>query len=333
MAATTPGNMQLNSVIVAGYIQALLPDVLSLAKSGSLEIDTSPPFSASAEGGNTYTRRQWVQPAAGDDTPTAATDMTITALTSASEIGVIVRRGKAYGIEDLAAIAGGTTVPDWDANVAKIVAHEMARNAELRFLTHMLPGLFNQTNGVLKDSAVNNSGNLFDWSMVTQANALLGEAVNALTICHMHPSVYWGAKLQDQLDMKPNYADPNAYAAVGASFAGMIGPVSIYLNERLYNSGGDYYTLMTAPNALYMGIQLDEAPYSWYDPLLAGGTNLVRYRTAYSPHIKGASFTGTAPTVIGGATDAALALATNWTAKTGYDVKENPAVVIIATAV
>lgn len=329
MAAGSASDKVLTQVEIEGYTATFFPEVFSLNQAGAVSLDTNPPFSASMQGGNTYLKKHRNRPTSGDQTPTANTDLTVNAFGSDSEIGVIVRRADAFGNEDLASIAGGEEVNSWKLDVGKHIANEIAVNAEKRFLQKVIPGVISQaTSPLYATNCVDNSTTAFDYTMFASANALLGENVGQLSICMMHSDVFWNSQLNTMLTSTPDWNALNAYRALGVTPVGMVGNLRIWLNDRCYNTGGVYDTVLMAPGSLYMGIQLQNA-VEWDRQILkAGGTDIVTYKTAYSPHVPGVSFTGTAPTVIGGATDAALLLATNWTARTGYSIKENPVVVI-----
>jgi len=148
----------------------------------------------------------------------------------------------------------------------------------------------------------------------------------------MHSSVYYNRRINDLVDTVSanTYSDMAAFRTDAATaFVGRVGQYNLFLNDRVYNTGGVYDTIVAGPGSVYMGWQVQNSIEAWRDPLLAGGTDLIKYVVAYSMHIPGASYTATAPAGIGGATDANLYTATNWTATTDYSHASKVPMVVI----
>lgn len=324
MAASTITDKVTSTVEIEGYIETFLPQVLSLASSGAVEIDNAPAFSASQKGGNIWQAKHRNGATTGDQTPAANTDLTVKAFGSDYVNGVIVRRGDALGNEDLASIAGGEDIASWKMDVARWIANEYALNAEIRLLTHMVPAILGTGGTLAATNLVANAGTPFDYTMVAQANAKMGENSGLLDAIVMNSATFWNAQVNTMLTAQPSYADIAAFRALGASVpVGAIGPLRVFLNDRIATTN----TLLTSRGAMYLGVQLANSIETDRLILKAGGTDIVKYVFAYSPMIKGVGSTLT-PTVIGGATDAELATVGSWSKRTGYSPKEWPIVLI-----
>lgn len=337
MAATTATNLQVLGRIIEGYMAAHAPEQFSLIRSGIVEVDTNPPFSVASGGGNTYTVKGWINDTSADSTPTANTDMDLTALTSYMMKGVVLRRGKIYAIEDFAAIAGGVGTQEWAQQVAFTINHNQALNVEKRALQTLVPALFNTTNGVLAPTnTIDASSAAFDYTLLQDAFAVMGENVDMLTRVIMHPEVYRKANVAALLEARANDSAPDvpgARALAATSFVGTLtGGVQLFLNSRLYNTGGVYDTIVAGPGAMKFGVQMANSVTAFRDERLAGGTDCVKYLNAYGLHVPGTTWGGTDPAGNGGVTDADLGTATNWALTGDFVATKTPMVVIKSLA-
>ena len=303
MAASTITDKELLQVGIEGYVRAYLPEQLSLGQSGIVRTDLNPPFSASAQGGNSYMIKGRIYDATVDAAPVADTAPTTTAISSWKQNGVIVRRVKMYGNEDLASVAGGEGTDEWMSDIANVIVHNKNLNVEVRMIQKLIPGVFGSTGPLYATHTVDNSGSAFDYSMFAQGMAKMGENAGALDAIVMHSAVFWGAQVNSMLTAQPDYNSIAAFRALGVQFVGMIGNKRVFINDRCYTTGGVYDTILAGPNALYYADQLANS-IEIFRSNKASGTTEVLNRSAYSIAVAGVSFSGTLPTGLGGATDA-----------------------------
>lgn len=335
MAATTATNLQVLTPIVGTYAPVFFDEVFSLRTSGVVNYDTDPGFPS--DGTNTYTQRGLYYATAAAQTPVAATDLDIRALGSNTQIGVIRRRGDAFGLERLAARAGGINEEAFASQVALTMANGATYDVESAMLGSVVPGVFAVGGTLDPTNVVDHSGVKFDVTFFTEALAKSGERAPTFNRVLMHSTVYWKNRLNELLTTQPNSTITQVQDAAqyATTYAGSIGNLAIFLNDRMYNSAGVYITLVGGSGSsapLYLGVEQDMmVDYEW-KPRTAGGTHVWSYTHSHSPAVAGVSFTGTAPTDIAGVTDAALALSTNWTKVTGHTPAQTPAVAIHSLA-
>ena len=335
MAATTATNLQVVTQIVGGYAPVFFDEVFTLRNTGVLRVDTSPSFPTA--GTNTYTQRGLYYTTSAAQTPAANTDLTVNALSSNTQIGVMRRRGDAFGLETLAALAGGADPDAVAQQIARVMANQAAYDLEQVVLTQLVAGVFATNGTIAATNVVDHSGVKFDLTYITEAMALIGERSGLFDRIVMHPTLYWKNRINEQLTAQPNntISQVQDAAAFATTYAGSIGNMAVFLNSRLYNSGGVYVTLLSGSGAnapLYLGVETNFNVEYDRQILKAGGTDVWKYTHSHSPAVAAVSFTGTAPTGIAGVTDAALALSTNWTKVGGHTAAQTPGVAIYSLA-
>jgi hypothetical protein len=298
---------------VEGYVQANFSHRMSLLTSGIF--GTIPRTNLSE--GNTWQVRGRVEYHAGWQTPATTVELTVNDLSHYKDIGLIFRRADAFGFETAAAIAGGDAQAI--AGIGDIVLDAYRYNLENTVLTYMLPGLFN-TGGPLADTTQwkRESGTNFSTSDISLAKKLMKANAGGLVSLLMHPDVFYGNEY-DQIVTAVDYATINEFNRMGINYGGMLGGAMVILNDLCYNSGTTYHSYLCRNGAGVLGFQKDFGTEADRNILLAGGTDILKYDVYFSPHINGTSFTGTAPTLIGGATDAAALLGTNWSLRKDQD--------------
>ena len=337
MAATTATDLQVLGRIIEGYMAAHAPEQFSLISSGIVTVDTNPPFSAANDGGNAFTVKGWINDTSDDQTPTANVDMTPVALTSYAMKGVVLRRAKVYGLEVFSALAGGVGSAAWGQQAARTISHNVNLNLEKRAFQKLIPALTNTTNGCLRSTnVVDNSEYAFDMVFIQQAFEKMGENVDLLNRVIMHPTVYYKNRISQLLESRANNTaqDIDAQNALArTTFVGNLpGGIPLFLNGRLYNSGGVYDTIVAGPGAITYSVQMANSVVAWRDERLAGGTDLVKYMNAYSIHVNGTTWNTTDPSGLGGVSDSDLATATNWTTTGDFTATKTPLVVIKSLA-
>ena len=326
MAATTITDYTVVAKLVEAYLAANFTHRGSLMQSGI--IGTIP--GADLAYGNTWSVRGDIQYHTRWQVPTAAVDLTVNAISHFSETGVIQRPGEALGFEDLARVAAGDT--NALARVGGIVADSIIYNTEYTFLQKLVPGLFLTGGPFDSDTYMVATGSPFDTggADVASARKLHGQNGSNLSILLMHSTVYYNAAINTVVTGL-DYNTIQEFNKLGIIYGGMYNGAVVILNDLCYNSAGVYHSYLCRPGALTLGYQKDFGTESFRDPLLAGGTDIVKYAAAYCAHVPGASWTGTVPTVIGGVTDAAMVTGSNWTARTSITASEIGIVAIETT--
>lgn len=326
---------------IEGYIAASLPEELTLMRTGIIDEDIAPGFTQDwQKGGNVFQMKGRIRDTGAWAVPVDQTAMGVNAITSWSQKAVVSRRLKLYGNQDFASLAGAEDTDDWRADLGRIMAHNFGINLEKLYLQQLLPAIFNTTNGVLQAThTVDNSSTAFGEYMFAEGNERMGENANILTVCLMHPTVYWKRRINTLLTETPvpTMSVPTREAQA-TTYVGNIGNLALFLNARMYNTSGTgltngvYDTVMAGPGALMFANQLQYSVEIFPRSTEGGGSDRIAYRAAFSAAVPKVSWTGTAAADIVGATDAEIGTATNWTASTGAAVTDTPLVVIKSLA-
>ncbi len=324
MAATTIGNYDVIAKLVEGYVSANFTHDASLLSSGL--VGTIPTENLSE--GNTWQIRGDIQYHTAWQTPTAATDLTLRAISHYKDIGVILRRADSFGFEDAARIAAGDT--NALQRIGAIITDQIAYNLEDSFLQDLIPGVFNTGGPLDSDTYMVTESESFKPEFIASARKLHGARGARLNRILMHPDVYYNAQI-DKLATGLDYDTITRFNQTGMTYGGMYGGAMILLNDRVYNSSGTYHTYLLRPGALALGYQKNLNMEADRDKLLAAGTDFVKYDMYYSPHIFGLTFSGSASTTIGGTTDAVLGTGSNWSTRTSVNASEIGIVAIETT--
>ena len=327
MAAGTITDYNLVTELIDGMAPVVLTANLSLVRSGVMST-TFDGITFPISQGNTWSVRGYTQRTDDWSTPVAATDMTVNNIDSYKDVGVILRRGDALGVEDVSRYAGGDPENALATDMARIIGHQAAINFERTFFEGVLLGLFN-TSGCLRDSHVVVAQSALTAGDFTDALWAVGENGGQYSLAMMHSKVFKNYQKNELV----NYSDVArmTFMQMGMSYGGTIGGVPVVLNDRVYNSSNTYHTYLFKPNSLFLAFQRDMNIEYDRQVLKAGGTDVWKYLPYFSPHVPGTTFSGTAPTGVGGATDANLYTVGNWSKRTGVDNSQIGVVCIEST--
>lgn len=328
MAASTVANKVVDTDVVQGYIPAYFPEKLSLLQSGILDVNTDARFAVN----NTWRRKGRLYSDAADQEPVAATDLDTNAISSYYIDTVVARRAQVFGNEDLASLAGGETVADFERDLGRIFAHNQALNTEKRLLQTYIPALYDGTGALASTHAIDASSEVFSDLLIAEAMALAGEHSNLLTIQIMHSAVYWGSRVNLMIQQAPKFANVEEYQATASKLMGRIDNRLIYVNDRLKVTDGVYHTLLGAPGAMFLDVQTSSSLEMDRSPKKAGGTTEWVNNYAYAPGVQGIRYAGSAVSAIAGITDAAIGTSTNWAKIAGHSWSQTPLVVIKSRA-
>ena len=314
MAATTITDYTIVDKLIEGYVAANFTHRSTLLTSGLISTISVPNFY-----GQTFEYRGDVQYHTAWQTPAAATDLTINAISHKAETGVVLRRADAFGFEDAARVAAGDD--NATARVGNLITDAFRYQVEDTYLTYLVPGLFNSGGPLDSDTYMVTTGAPFASANVMSARKLHGANGSDLTILLMHPDVYYNNQI-NLLATNLDFATIAEMQRSGITYGGMLGGAMIVLNDLVYHSGTTYHTYLTKPGALGLAMQKSFGVESYRNILTAAGTDIVKYDVYFAPHVWGTTYSGTVPTVIGGATSAALGTGSNWSVTTNVTASE-----------
>lgn len=328
---TNAGNYTLQQNNIAGFAEAFLLELFGLSNCGLVQVRTDARYGT----GNVWQVRGRIRDLTALQTPTAATDLDVNDISQYTENGVVVRRAQVYGIEDIAKLAAAD--PNALNDYGRLLEHNIRYGINTLLHDSMLPALFDETNGCLAGTHyVNTQGAAFESVRIQQALRVWGEHGTMADGVLMHS--YVRSKLYEQGLILPG--DPDLVRELetrGVRYGGTLSGAPIFIDDMCAasNSGGPgtYNTYVFKRGAMLLGYngQLFDVKI-WRDELLAGGTDLIKALTSFSPHVYGVT-TSLAPTAGGGATDAEIALATNWTKRASVTSPEIGIVCIKSTEV
>lgn len=318
MAATTATSYTEVAKLITGYANAFLPEKLSLVNSGAMRVDTDP--AGDFASGSTFVQRYRNYVSGDWNTPTANTDSTIDAFSGNNETGVIFRRYKDIGIEDFAKLSSGDLAPIQD--MARISAHNAALAMENQAFD-LIEGVFSSVGPLFSTHVVNATGNAISPSNIAQAKKIMGEYGAGFAYMFMHPDVFYDSEVAALTNAGAN--DPNTirtFQETGMAYAGRYGGMSVILNERVGVTDTTYDTYLLRPGAIMLAYQKALMFEAYRDYRAAAGTDVIRYTVAAALHIPGLTWGGSTPSGLGGVTDAALGLGSNWAKRTNVNDKE-----------
>jgi len=270
------------------------------------------------EGGNTLNLPFW-NDLTGDDEVLSATgsSLTVNAIDSGQDIAVVNARGKAWGINELAAQLSGD---DPAGAIAGMVAEFWNRKFQTT-LINILTGAFESMGdesvsvNILDISEDSGSAGIISADQMMDAQQLLGDAKGRLTAISMHSAVENYLAKQDIID----YVEPSS-----------VGPrLPFYQDKRVIVDDGHpantvsgvtgtvYDTYFFGPGAIGWAEGTGKLTMTEMDRDALAGEDILINRRNYIMHPRGISWVGTATG--GGPTNAALATGTNWTRV--YDAK------------
>jgi hypothetical protein len=318
MAATALSALQTPAVWNA-YLSAYLQGNLTFVRSGVFDLS----LNLDQEKGNTWNVPMYEEFSFDWEAPTANTAVTVNALTTHKETGVICRRVYGVGNEVL---NNNVIGDDPMAEIVRQIGHYSLKKTESVIGASLLPGLFNSTNGVLY--ATHAKSGVIGSDLVKQADEVMSERIDALSAIIMHPDVYNHLnKMGFVSEIEPLSAEVMRSGGwTGNSAFGKF----IIVNPRISTkSGGTYLVYVAGRNAFKLNFDPTIPPYE-LTTSHAGRTDAMYINWRFAPHIGGTSYTGSAPTAIAGASDANLSTGTNWT-KVAVNDEEIPLVQLICT--
>jgi hypothetical protein len=309
MAATTLTSV-INPTVYDKYLKAYMFTRPSLIRSGVVRVDTN--HSIKTGGGNVWHVPHYEPFTTALQTPTADSSPTVYGITATDEIGVVVRRLQDFGSEILipyitksdpmAEFVNNQSGPYWAAQIEKIYAQ-------------LLAGVFG---GPLLTTHCVTMETLFNTTAIAKAKNIMGEFPEKLDRIIMHQDVYHALGI-DNTTMSVD-ALAQSQLQGGDWMNGIYAGMPVILNPRIATKNADstYYTYICGMGALLYASQVENMT-ALYPSTKAGGTIEVLTNWAFSCHVFMTYYNTTAPTALGGATDAQLATTTSWTSMCNAD--------------
>lgn len=267
------------------------------------------------KGGNTLNIPFW-QDLTGNSEVLSATGgaLTVNPIESAQDIGVVLARGKGWGVNELAAQLTGD---DPGGAIANLIGDWWARDMQ-DTLINILTGIFDSMGdestpvNIHDISANSGSTGIISADAIMDAQQLLGDSKGKLTAIGMHSAVENYLAKQEVID----YVQPSD-----------VGPrVPMYADKRVVVddshpanavsgvSGTVYDTYLFGPGAIAFADQTAESKVTAIEDYRAAsqGEDHLFSRRHFILHPRGVAWTGSS-TAAGGPANTALATGTNWT--------------------
>lgn len=263
-----------------------------------------------AEGGNTLNMPFW-QDLTGESEVLSATggSLTVNNITSEQDVAVVLARGKAWGVNELAAALAGS---DPMLAVGNLVAGWWARDMQTTLIA-ILDGVFaslaaeSPSPGVnqVDISALSGSLGIIGVDTMLDAIQLLGDAKSKLTAIVMHSAVENALAKADAID----YVQPSQTSE----------RIPMYQDKRVIvddgcpvPSAGVYDTYFFGPGAIgYAEGTSSKVTRTETDRDSLAGEDILISRRHYVLHPRGVKYAGAATG--GGPTNAVLDDAVSWT--------------------
>lgn len=266
-----------------------------------------------AEGGNTINMPFW-QDLSGDDEVVSATGspLAVNNISSEQDVAVVLARGKAWGVNELAAqLSGG----DPAAAIADLVAAYWARRFQAVAIS-VLQGVFGSLAdespdaiNVLDISALSGDAGKISSDALLDAQQLLGDAKGRLTAVSMHSAVENALAKQDIIEYtQPSEGNPR---------------VPVYQDKRVIVDDGHpteavsgvgqvYDTYLFGPGALgFAEGTSSKVTMTETDRIALQGEDILINRRHFVLHPRGVKYVGAATG--GGPANTVLDDAASWT--------------------
>lgn len=262
---------------------------------------------AAGFGGKTVNMPFWGDLEGDDEVLDDTKDLTINKITAKQDVAVITRRGKVFGITDLAVDVAGDDPMAWIAN--RIGAYWAKRDEQK--LLKSLSGIF-ASDGAGKELVLDMSTTALDKTTLLSAAQLLGDRKAELTGIAMNSAAE--AALSG-IDANSSLYRPSEQNGVLPTYNGR----SIIMDDNLGYTGGVAEIYLFGKGAVALNdVPSKNAFEAGRDPLVNGGQDYVVTRHAGIAHIRGIAWKGSAAGET--PTNDELATAANW--EKVYDTKD-----------
>jgi len=296
MAATTLSNIDFQDEAFLDFVAAQIPDKVEFLTSGIL-VQNNDSMITNQVG--QFANIPNYNKIDGDvERLTAATDLTVNALTTYKDRGVWLEIGKAWGAEDWTRWVTGA---DPMGEIASQVTNYFSRQLQTIYLNH-LTGIFGSALSSSHSTGATYSGAKIDEDAVAGAKLKLGDNMSKLQRGILNSKV-----LQDAVNRKIANYDLAGDTFQSGNIASLMG-MNVFADDGLTATASVYPSYFAAPGASFYSIRefnLDTDK----DILKAGGTEYLRLRASVLIHTPGVQYNSSTVNP----TNAQLATSGNWT--------------------
>ncbi len=294
------------------YVQQRTTELSALVQAGI--ISSGPELDTLAQsGGKTINMPYWSDLTGEDEVLSDSGALTPGKITSGQDVAVLLMRGKAWSVNDLAKALSGD---DPMKVVGDLVAGYWARKQQSTLLSS-LSGVFgaaSMSGNLLNISALTGGAEKISGTAFVDAKFKLGDAYGGLVAVAMHSAVYAALQKQDMIQ----FIKPSAGVEI-PSYQGL----RVIVDDGLPLSAGTYTSYLFGAGAVGYGQGAAPVPTETDRDSLAGEDILIN-RNHFILHPRGVKWGGVS--VAGSSpTNAELATQTNWTR-----VYDNKAIRIVA---
>ncbi|MCW5829043.1 MAG: hypothetical protein KIT79_06980 [Deltaproteobacteria bacterium] len=273
--------------VLADQVSALFPGRIQLEACGAVLAETNGDI---ASGGTRITIPRWKR--GGDMEPLSdSAPLGIEKVDSVTEQGVVVRRGKAFGVHDFARLV---SLDDPQTEIARQIAAIFARHLDST-LIHVLEGAIppaNRRNVAVTSGSAMRIGK----SSVLDAMFALGDNESDLTAAVMHSKVFKDAYDQGLIvysDVPADAVNPGVRSGLKATIFGR----PVYVSDRVPvdTTVPDYFaytTFFLGSRALYLGYQRELTIETDRDVLTK--EDIISFDAHFVPHLFGVGWTDAA---------------------------------------
>lgn len=318
--ATHIGDLTLRTP-VSDYIEANLPDQVAFLSSGAASIQ----FNDLAQlGGSTITLRSFSEDSTAPDLDDGSAVDGVN-ISKYDDVMVITRRRRTRGVDRAVRAGLGTDQADAVINeLQRQSTYYWAKVIETS-MVNVISGLFDASSGVLRTTHKNligvASGSVVkaSYGALVDTAGLLGDNMEKFSMMLVHSKLWVDLKKENgaKCDYVPimdsagtPVMDPNGRPLLRRFYDGK----EVILSDQMGSTGSGSYkiypALLIRAGALAFAFQRNLETILSFVPLQ--NSDVMIQALAYAAHVRGVKWTGSASSAQGGATDAELATATNW---------------------
>ena len=297
----------------AEYARERTVELNALVNAGAMI--TSPEFNALIKERSNIVELPFFKELSGDDEVIEDNKaLSVNSLDSAKQVAVKLFRGKAFGMTDLAGAGAGV-------DKQKVISERLANywNKKINnIITAELNGLFDATDGALKDHLIDMSSSVIDGDMMIDLQGTMGDHYKDMSFVIMHSAVYNKLRKLQLIDYVPDATNP------AGSFE-RFQNLRVIVDDACPVDNGVYTTYMFGNGAFAYGAgdpgKDNLLEYEVVRDGLKSQTAVVSRRTMIIAPV-GFAYNGQEITSDKSPTNDDLATATNWTR--AYELKNIP---------
>lgn len=280
------------------YVVERTSELSEIEKCGIIGRDQQFDKLASA-GGKLINMPFWTDLTGDDEVLSDSTALSVDKIDASQDISVLLLRGKAWGVNDLAKALSGD---DPMGMIGDLVAAYWARRRQATLFS-LLKGVFaaaSMANAVHDISAVDGA-DTFTGATFLDACQLLGDAAKGLTAVAMHSQTHTSLRKLNLLDTVKDSENNEITSYMGRR---------VIIDDGCPVAAGTYTTYLFGAGAIALGNGAAPTPTEMDRDSLLGEDYLIN-RQHFMLHPRGVKFTSAA--VVGAApTNAELETAANW---------------------